>query len=104
MPPAHDLLGYAAAVCSAISFIPQAVKVIRTGETKDLSLAMYVFTTLGLGMWCAYGFWTRAWPVAICNGLTVLFASVILAMKLRNYKRDASFAQDGERPAVAASA
>lgn len=87
MPPAHDILGYVAAVLSAVSFIPQAVKVIRTNKTDDLSLAMYACTTLGLALWCAYGVWTGALPVAICNGITVVFAGVILAMKVRNMVR-----------------
>jgi MtN3 and saliva related transmembrane protein len=84
MPPAHDLLGYAAATLSAISFIPQAVKTIRTGKTDDLSLGMYVCTTLGLAMWCGYGVWTGALPVIVSNGITVSLAGVILAMKIKN--------------------
>jgi MtN3 and saliva related transmembrane protein len=103
MPPAHDILGYVAAVMTAVSFIPQAVKVIRTGKTDDLSLGMYVCTTLGLALWCTYGVWTGALPVAICNGVTVLFAGVILAMKLRNLRRGDRFAANGEQPAVAVS-
>jgi MtN3 and saliva related transmembrane protein len=84
MPAAHDIFGYVAAVLTAISFIPQAVKVIRTGETKDLSLWMYAITTTSLAMWCAYGIWTGAIPVAVCNGVTVVFAAIILVMKIRN--------------------
>lgn len=84
MPPAHDILGYCAAVLSTVSFVPQVIKVVRSGETEDLSLGMFVCTALALTMWCAYGIWTGAVPLAVANGLTALLATVILAVKLRN--------------------
>jgi MtN3 and saliva related transmembrane protein len=83
MPAAHDLVGYIAAALTAVSFVPQAVKVIRTRETKDLSLWMYLVSTLGLGAWLAYGIMIGSVPVMISNGITVLLASVILVMKIR---------------------
>jgi hypothetical protein len=43
------IAGPVAALCSVISFTPQAFKIIRTGETKDLSAAMYVLTVAGFG-------------------------------------------------------
>ncbi len=35
------LLGAFAALCSTISFTPQAIKIIRTRQTKDISIWMY---------------------------------------------------------------
>jgi MtN3 and saliva related transmembrane protein len=90
MPLAHDLLGYGAATLTTVSFVPQAVQVIRTGKTEDLSLVMYLCTTLGLGLWCAYGVSTGALPIAICNGITVVLASIILVMKIRSLLRPSS--------------
>lgn len=83
MPAAHDLVGYLAAALTALSFVPQAIKVIRTRETKDLSLSMYLASTLGLCMWLAYGIMIGSVPVMISNSITVLLASVILVMKIR---------------------
>ena len=84
MLPGPDLLGYAATVLSAVSFVPQVVKVLRTRETDDLSLATFVCTALALALWCVHGVWTGAMPVAIANGLTAALASIILFVKLRN--------------------
>lgn len=39
------LLGYAAALCSTIGFLPQAVQIIRTKDTASLSAPMYTLTT-----------------------------------------------------------
>lgn len=80
----EDIIGYVAATLTAISFVPQALKVIRTRETKDLSLKMYLVTTLGLATWLVYGIWIESFPVIVSNSITVVLASIILAMKLRH--------------------
>ena len=44
-----EWLGYLAATCTTLSFVPQAVKTIRTRDTSGISLLMYVVFTLGIG-------------------------------------------------------
>ena len=73
---------------SALSFIPQVIKVLRTGKTDDLALGTFICTTLALAMWCAYGIWTGTIPVAVANGTTATLASIILITKLRNDLRE----------------
>ncbi len=84
MPLGPDILGYGAAILSAVSFVPQVVKVLKTGRTEDLSLGMFACTTLALAMWCAYGVWIGAVPLAVANGLTTALAAIILVIKIRN--------------------
>ena len=45
------LLGLVAATCTTISFLPQALKTIKTKNTKDLSLGMYTVLTTGVLLW-----------------------------------------------------
>ena len=45
------IIGTIAALCSTISFAPQAWKIIQTRETKDISLGMYLFTVTGFAAW-----------------------------------------------------
>ena len=47
--------GYAAATLTTLAFVPQAVKTIRTRDTRSLSLGMYLVFTIGIGCWFAYG-------------------------------------------------
>lgn len=82
MPLGPDILGYGAAILSAVSFVPQVVKVLKTGGTEDLSLGMFACTALALAMWCAYGVWIGAVPLAVANGLTTALASIILVIKI----------------------
>jgi len=44
-------LGLAAAFCTTLSFLPQALKTIRTKNTTGISLAMYSVFTGGTLLW-----------------------------------------------------
>ena len=75
-----SIVGLVAALCSVISFTPQAFKIIRTGETKDLSAVMYVLTVTGFGCWAAYGISLRQWPLVASNSLCFVLSAFILFM------------------------
>jgi MtN3 and saliva related transmembrane protein len=77
------LTGLAAAFCTTISFLPQALKTIRTRDTASISLSMYALFTLGTLLWFIYGLWTANLPVYIANGITLVLAVIILAYKLK---------------------
>lgn len=82
MDPA-DIIGGAAATLTTISFVPQAARVLRTGDTKAISLTMYSLFTTGVAMWGVYGLLTMQWPIIVANAITVSLAGLILALKLR---------------------
>lgn len=77
------LVSGAAAICSTVSFAPQAVKVIRTRATRDISLWMYVLTVGAFALWTAYGAMTAQWPLIASNSICLALSGFILAMKLR---------------------
>ena len=54
-----ELVGFAAASLTTFAFLPQAIKIHKTQSTKDISLAMFVTTTLGILLWLIYGFAVR---------------------------------------------
>ena len=78
-----ELVGAVAAVLTTASFLPQAVKVLRTRETEAISLAMYALFTTGVAAWLAYGLLTMQWSIIAANALTLLLSGTILAMKIR---------------------
>lgn len=79
-----DYIGFTAAFCTTIAFLPQAIKVIRTRDTSSLSLAMYVIFTLGVGLWLAYGILKQDVAIIAANVVTFVFAFLILCIKLIN--------------------
>ena len=79
-----DLIGTIAAILTTLSFLPQAVLVIRTRNTDSLSLLMYAMFTAGILCWLAYGLLIASLPIILANAVTVCLASVILGMKIFN--------------------
>ena len=78
-----DLLGYAAAILTTASFMPQAWLTFRTRDVSGISLAMYSVFTLGISLWLLYGLLLQAWPIVIANAVTLALSVSILTMKLR---------------------
>jgi len=77
------IIGYLAALGTTISFLPQAVKTIQTKNTSGISLPMYALFTLGTLFWLIYGVSIGSYQVSIANAITLIFASIILAYKIR---------------------
>lgn len=76
-------LGLAAACCTTLSFLPQAIKIIKTKHTKDLSLEMYSLFTLGVFLWLIYGIIVVDIPLIVANIITFALASTILILKIK---------------------
>lgn len=87
----NNIIGFIAAFCTTVSFIPQAVKVFKTKKTGDISLGMFLLMTTGVACWDIYGFIINAWPVIIANSVTLVFAAYILIMKIKLDRRELFF-------------
>lgn len=81
---AIDVLGFTAAFCTTISFVPQAIKVLKTRDTSALSLMMYSIFTVGVALWLAYGIYKRDAAMIVANSITICLALCILFTKIRN--------------------
>ncbi len=80
---AVQALGYGAAALTTLSIFPQAIKTLRSGDTRAISLRMYGLFTLGVLAWAAYGLAIADGPVIVANLITLVPASIVLERKLR---------------------
>jgi MtN3 and saliva related transmembrane protein len=78
-----DWLGYAAAVLTTFSFVPQALLTVRSRDVSGISLSMYSAFTAGIALWLVYGWQLGAWPIIVANTLTLILAGIILFTKVR---------------------
>ena len=78
-----ELLGYTGTVLTISSFLPQAVKTVRTRKTRDLSLPTYIILVLSALVWTIYGIGTDAPPIAVTNATVFLASSVVLSIKIK---------------------
>lgn len=79
----ESTIGYLAAMCTTIAFIPQAIKVFKTNQTKDISMGMFLLMNIGLIFWTVYGIMIFSYPIIIANLLTLILALYILFMKMK---------------------
>ena len=98
--PFVGAIGYVAASLTTLSFIPQAIKTLSTGDTRGISLRMYALFTCGIMLWGVYGLLTRDGPLIVANVITLLAAGLILDRKWRAWWSDRQEAQRlrGGRP------
>jgi MtN3 and saliva related transmembrane protein len=76
--------GYLAATMTTLAFVPQAVKTIRTRDTRSISLGMYVVFTIGIGFWLVYGIALDSMPMILSNIVTFVLSATILGLKLKH--------------------
>jgi len=84
MPTLRALIGYTAAVCTSVAFLPQVLHTIRTRDTAGISLGMYLIFCTGVALWLLYGVLIGDLPVIVANVVTLALSLVVLALKLRN--------------------
>ena len=76
-------IGFFAAFCTTIAFVPQAIKVYKSKSTKDISLYMFLIFTIGVLSWLIYGIIIFNLPVILANAVTLVLSLFILIYKLR---------------------
>lgn len=80
----ETFIGYLAAVCTTIAFLPQAIKVYKTKHTRDISFLMFLLLNVGLVLWLTYGLMIESIPIILANALTIVMSVYILTIKIKN--------------------
>jgi MtN3 and saliva related transmembrane protein len=79
-----EWIGVTAAILTTLSFVPQAIKTIRSKDTRGISLGMYAMFTVGVFFWLLYGIVLMSWPMIVSNVITLGLSATILTLKLRH--------------------
>jgi MtN3 and saliva related transmembrane protein len=76
--------GALGAILTTICWLPQAVQLVRSRDTRAISLVTNLTFCIGLVFWLVYGLALDDWPLIGSNAISILLTSVIIAMKLRH--------------------
>ena len=79
-----EYVGLFAGTCLAIANIPQLIRIIRTRDTKSISLLMYIIYCTGLASWLTYGILYKSLSMILSNAISLTIASIILVIKIIN--------------------
>ena len=80
------IIGYLAAFFTAVSFLPQAIKTIKTREVTGLSVITYLFLFFGSLSWLVYGYYLKDLPILTTNTLTTISTFMILFLIFKERK------------------
>lgn len=83
IPVTIHWIGAAGAVLTTLCWLPQAVRVVRTQDTRAISLATNLIFAAGILLWLIYGIALMNWPLIAANAISLMFTLVIIVMKLR---------------------
>ena len=78
-----ELIGYAAGLCTALSFIPQAWQTFRTKNVQGMSAGMYFIFNTALICWVIYGLHLKSVQMVLFNALCLCFSLPILLMIIK---------------------
>ena len=78
-----QIIGYMAATVGASIFIPQVIQVIKTKETKALSLPTFLLITLNNSLWMTYGILTSDPAIILSQIFVFPLGLIILIYKIK---------------------
>ncbi|MFM2145207.1 MAG: hypothetical protein RL732_43 [Bacteroidota bacterium] len=77
-----EILGYAGAVLSSITFVPQVLQAWKTRSVGDLSIWMIIILLGNVSTWLIYAIYYGHLPMIIANLIILGLALVMLYFKL----------------------
>jgi MtN3 and saliva related transmembrane protein len=80
-------VGIAAGFCTAISLLPQVIKMVKQRKAEDISIVYLLILLVGLILWIVYGFLRKDIPVIATNSLSLVInlTTIVLGIK---YKKE----------------
>ena len=79
----EHIIGYVAAFLTTISMLPQLIKVVRTKNTKSLSLLMLSVLSVGISLWLIYGLMLKSPPLILANSISLCLVVPVAIMKMK---------------------
>lgn len=79
-----DIIGYVGAFLISIAFLPQTIKLIKTKNTKGLSLISYTIYQIGLISFIIYGSLINNIPLLAANAFATIINIILLILIIYN--------------------
>jgi MtN3 and saliva related transmembrane protein len=76
-----DIIASLAAFFTMIGYVPQAIKTIKTRDTKGISFWMYFFSIVGVIFWLIFGFMINNIPIIFKNIAVIILGGTVLWIK-----------------------
>lgn len=78
------IVGYAAAICLVLGYLPQAIYTIRTRETDGIAMPTFLLLAAGSALFIVQGVMLGNIPLVITNSITTISSAIVFAIKINN--------------------
>lgn len=79
-----DIIASFAAFFTMIGYVPQAIKTIKTRDTKAISFWMYFCSIIGVVLWLIFGLMISNIPIIFKNIAVIILGGIVLWIKVVN--------------------
>jgi MtN3 and saliva related transmembrane protein len=83
-----QIVGIAASVFSALSLLPQLVKILKDKEANSISWLMLAALFGSITLWSVYGWLKEDWIIIISNGVSFII-NIFISIFTMRYKKAA---------------
>lgn len=80
-------IGIFAGICTAVSLLPQLIKMIKEKKAEDISMIMLVVLLAGIATWIVYGVMKNDYPIIITNSFSFVVNLLIIIFSLKYKKK-----------------
>jgi MtN3 and saliva related transmembrane protein len=78
-----SIIGILASVFTAISLLPQLVKLVKEKKAGGISPLMLASLFIGLSCWTWYGILKNDWIIAVSNGFSLTINTIISILSIK---------------------
>lgn len=75
-----EFIGLAAGICTAMSLLPQIIKLIKEKKSQDISLFYLIVLLCGLSLWTYYGFLKEDLPIIATNLFSIVLNITMITL------------------------
>ena len=88
-----QIVGIVAGVLTALSMLPQLIKIIKEKKAENVSLNMLLVLLSGLILWVVYGVLRDDLPIIVTNSFSLLLNVTVVFLRIRYGKDSKAKAQ-----------
>lgn len=82
------IIGVIASVCTAVSLVPQLLKLLKEKKAENISLGMLAVLFVGLACWVYYGFLKKDLIIIISNCFSFLVNLALAGFAIKYKKKE----------------
>jgi MtN3 and saliva related transmembrane protein len=82
-----EYIGIAAGIFTALSLLPQLIKIIKEKKANDISILTLLVLFTGIGLWITYGFMKKDLPIITTNLASLIINILVIGYSIY-YKKD----------------